>query len=104
MKRLRYAVETAILAVAVMLFFCSLAWLINEHYLRSLFAAGEPGNEDDEKGIAFRISCHRGGLRGVFCRRSNRPVRSPGPSPRNRSDSVDSCCADLAGVIFRPET
>ena len=38
MKRLRYAVETAILAVAVMLFFSSLAWLINEHYLRSLFA------------------------------------------------------------------
>ena len=38
MKRLRYAVETAILAVAVTLFFYSLAWLINEHYLRSLFA------------------------------------------------------------------
>ena len=38
MKHLRYAVETAILAVAVMLFFYSLAWLINEHYLRSLFA------------------------------------------------------------------
>ena len=38
MKRLRYPVETAILAVAVMLFFYSLAWLINEHYLRSLFA------------------------------------------------------------------
>ena len=38
MKRLRYVVETAIMAVAVMLFFSSLAWLINEHYLRSLFA------------------------------------------------------------------
>jgi len=38
MKRLRYAVETAIIAVAVMLFVSSLAWLINEHYLRSLFA------------------------------------------------------------------
>jgi hypothetical protein len=38
MKRLRYVVETAIMAAAVMLFFSSLAWLINEHYLRSLFA------------------------------------------------------------------
>ena len=38
MKRLRYAVETAIMAVAAMLFFSSLAWLINEHYMRSLFA------------------------------------------------------------------
>jgi hypothetical protein len=38
MKRRRYAIETAIMALAVMLLFSSIVWLINEHYQRSLFA------------------------------------------------------------------
>ena len=67
-------------------------------------AARIPGNEADEEGIASCIWRHHRGHGGIFCRRSDGPVRRPGSPAPNRSDGVDRCRADPAAVICRPET